>query len=323
MRLDKIQLPSILSLRNNRTNLFYVFVFAPLLLIFHYNPFSVIIPFYGFLILILKHQKLLVFKEANLIQKIIGSILVVGSFFVYYVMTSIYPGVAFYTSANYTVYLLGLFLIFFDFYALKEAFSPLFLIVAATSSSFIANWLKPFLSPYINDIAYIVVNILRVLGVETNISIFDNTSLITIRSLSGEMVHGAFVYECLGVYSALVFSIILVVILFEDPDRLKVKLASAIIGLLGTFALNIFRVVVIFLVDYFYGAEVGGTVHYVIGYALFSVWIGIFFYMFSKRRVISKKFQLILQKLHLSTSSSPGILIQTLPLTKVLSAVSP
>jgi len=297
MKLDKIKLPSVPSLRGNRANQFYVFAFAPLLLVFYRNPFSVIIPFYGFLILILKHQKLLGFKEANLIQKIIGSILVVGSFFVYYVATLVYPGAAFYTAANYAVYLLGLFLFFFDFSALKESFSPLFLIVAATSSSFIAKWLKPLLSSYANDIAYIIVSILRVLGIDASIYYVRNTPIFAVASLSGEMIHGAFVYECLGAYSALVFSIILVVILFEDPGRLKVKLAYAIVGLLGTFALNILRVTIILLVDYFYGAEVGGTVHYVIGYALFSAWLGIFFYTFSKRRDISKKLQLIWQKL--------------------------
>jgi exosortase/archaeosortase family protein len=298
MKLDKIKLPSVSSLRGNRTNQFYVFAFAPLLLVFYYYPFSVIIPFYGFLILILKYQKLLGFKEANSIQKILGSILVVGSFFVYYVVTLVYPGAAFYTAANYTVYLLGLFLIFFDFSALKEAFSPLFLIVAATSSSFIAKWLKPFLSPYANDIAYIILSILRVLGIDASISYSYNTPIFAVPSLSGKMVYGAFVYECLGAYSALVFSIILVVILFEDPGRLKVKLAYAIVGFLGTFALNIIRVTIILLADYFYGAEVGGTVHYVIGYALFSAWLAIFFYIYSKRQTLHAKIISLRKKIH-------------------------
>jgi exosortase/archaeosortase family protein len=257
----------------------------------------VIIPFYGFLILILKHQKLLDSKEANSIQKILGLIAVAGSFFVYYVVTLVYSGAAFYTAANYTVYLFGLFLFFFEFPALKEAFSPLFLIVAATSSSFIARWLKPFLSPYADDVAYIILNILRALGVDARIFYLFNTPVFAVSSLSGKTVYGTFVYECLGAYSALVFSIILIVILFEDPGRFKVKLAYAIVGLLGTFALSILRVTIILLADYFYGAEVGGTVHQVIGYALFSAWLAIFFYVFSKRRVISKKFQLIWQKL--------------------------
>ncbi len=298
MKIDKSKLLSILSLRGNKTNLFYVFALAPLLLVFYYNPFSVIIPFYGFLLLIIKYQKLLGFKEANSIQKIIGSILVVGSFFVYYGVTLVYPGAAFYTAANYAVYLFGLFLIFFDFSALKEAFSPLFLIVAATSSSFIAEWLRPFLSPYANDIAHIILSILRVLGIDATIIYARTTPIFAISSLSGKTIHGAFVYECLGAYSALVFSIILVVILFEDPGRLKVKLAYAIVGLLGTFALNILRVTTILLADYFYGAEVGGTVHYVIGYALFSAWLGIFFYIYSKRQTIHAKITSFWKRIH-------------------------
>jgi len=308
MKLNKTRLLSFLSLRGNRTNLFYIFAFAPILLIFYYSPFSVIIPFYGFLLLFLKYQKLHGVKEANLIQKILGSIVVVGSFFVYYVVVLVYSGAFFYTTANYVVYLLGLFLFFFKFSTLKEAFTPLFLIVAATSSSFIAVWLKPFLSPYANDFAHIIMNILRTLGMNANIYYLSTTPILFFPSLSGKVVSGLFVYECIGVASALIFSILLVVILFEDPSSLKVKLAYSIVGLLGTFALNILRVTIIFLVDFFYGAEVGTTIHYVIGYALFSAWLAIFFYMFSKRRVISEKFQSIWQKLR-SSANLPTVLV--------------
>ena len=307
MKLNKTKLLSFLSLRRNRTNLFYVFAFAPLLLIFYNNPFNAVIPFYGFLLLFLKGQKLHGVKEASLIQKILGSILALGSFFVYYVVVLVFPGTSFYTTANYAVYLLGLFLFFFKFSTLKEAFTPLFLIVAATSSSFISAWLRPFLSPYANDFAYIIMNILRTLGTDANIYYYryvSNTPIIALTSLSGKIVEGTFVYGCMGVSSVLVFSILLVVILFEDPSSLKVKLTYSIVGFVGTFALNILRVTIIFLADFFYGAEVGGTVHYIIGYALFSAWLGIFFYIFLKRRVISKKFQLIWQKLRSSASLS-------------------
>jgi len=87
----------------------------------------------------------------------------------------------------------------------------------------------------------------------------------------------------------LVFSIILVVILFEDPSTLKVKVAYSVAGVFGTFALNILRVTVIFLTDYFYGAEVGGFVHYVIGYILFAVWLVFFLYAYSKRKTVQAK----------------------------------
>jgi exosortase/archaeosortase family protein len=200
----------------------------------------------------------------------------VGSFFVYYVVALVFPGTSFYTTANYTVYLLGLFLVFFKFSALKEAFTPVFLIVTAFSSSFIVGWLRPFLSPYVNDFAHITVNVLRTLGIDASISYYrylSNTPIISLTSLSGEIVQTTFVYGCMGIYSVLIFSVLLVVILFEDPSSSKVKLTYSIVGLLGTFVLNIFRFAIILLVDYFYGAEVGGAVHYVIGYVLFSAWL--------------------------------------------------
>lgn len=298
MKQSKAQLTSLHSLLSNKVNVFFVFAFLPLLIIFYYNPFSVVIPLYGFLLFLIKSQKLRDLKEANFIQKIFGLIVAVGSFFVYYVVVVIFPNVAFYEAANYVVYLFGLFLIFFEFSALKEAFAPLFLIVAATSSAFIAVWLKPFLSPFANDFANIIAGVLRALGVNAHIYYLNDTPIITFSSLSGNMVSGAFVYECIGVYSALVFSIILIVILFEDPSGLKVKTAYSIAGFLGTFALNIVRVTVIFLADYFYGVEVGASVHYTIGYVLFSVWLAVFFYIYSKRQTLHAKIMSFWKKVH-------------------------
>lgn len=298
MKQSKAQLASLFSLFGNKVNVFFVLAFAPLLIIFYYNPFSVIIPFYGFLLFLIKHQKLLDFKEANSIQKILGLIVAVGSFFVYYVLVLVFLGVAFYGGANYVVYLLGLFLFFFEFSALKEVFAPLFLIVAATSSSFISVGLKPFLSPFANDFANIIVSVLRALGVNAQIYYLSNTPIVAFSSLSGNVVSGAFVYECIGVYSALVFSIILIVILFEDPSGLKVKIAYSIAGFLGTFALNIVRVTIIFLADYFYGVEVGATIHYIVGYILFSTWLVFFFYIYSKRQALHAKITSFWKKIH-------------------------
>ena len=288
MNMNKARLPRVLTLLRNRANLFYILAFAPLLYFLYYHVFSAVIPFYGFLLLFLKSQKLLGVKEANSIQKILGLIVLMGSFFVYYGLVLVFPGAPFYTAANYVVYLLGLLLLFFELSALKEAFAPLFLIVAATSSSFISAWLKPFLSPFANDFGLVIVNVLRALGIDAHIHL-GNIPVITFPSLSGRMISAGFVYECIGVYSALVFSVILVVILFEDPSSLKVKVAYSVAGVFGTFALNILRVTVIFLTDYFYGVEVGGFVHYVIGYILFTIWLVFFLYAYSKRKTVQAK----------------------------------
>jgi len=289
MKLTKIQLPSLVSLRRNKINLFYISALAPLTIIFLINPFNVIIPFYGFLLLFLKSQKLSEIEGTSPVQKILGTLVIAVSFFVYYAVVLVYPKAASYGAANYVVYLFGLLMIFFKLSALKESFAPLFLIVAATSSAFISVWLKPSLSPFTNDFAHIIVSVLRALGVNAYIYYLGGTPIISLSSLSGGVVSGSFVYECIGVYSVLVFSIILIVILFEDASCLKVKLAYSIVGLLGTLALNIFRVTMIFLTDYFYGVEAGANVHNLIGYALFSTWLACFFYVYAKRQALHAK----------------------------------
>lgn len=283
------------SFFRNRLNAFYVLAFAPLLLIMYYHvkwPFPVVIPLYGFLLLLIKKQNLSLRHEAGSIQKAFGLLVVLGSFFVYYALVPFYPSMAFYGSANYAIYIFGLFLTFYDISALREAFTPLFLIVAATSSSFISSWLELYLAPYIPDFVSFLAAILRTLGIEVT----THSQIIVLQTVKGPLPL-AFVWGCVGATSMLIFSIILVVTLFEESANLKTKLVWASIGLIGTFILNIVRVIIIFLADYFYGFEVGGQVHYVIGYALFITWLAIFFYTFSKRQIISGKIQSIKQKL--------------------------
>lgn len=288
--------PHVLSSFKDKLNIFYFLAFTPLLLILYYNAWVLIIALYGFIFLLLKNQKLQSARNAKLLQRVPGLIIIIGSFFIYYALVLVIPTASFYGGANYVVFLLGLFLVFFDLPALKEAFTPLFFIASANSSTLVAAWLKPYFSPYLGDIAYIVVNILRVLGVNVLLSYSSSPPSLSFRSLPGPLVLASFAYECLGVSSALIFSIVIVVVLFEDPGGWKVKLLASVIGVLVTFGLNIFRVTIILLVDYFYGAEAGATVHYIIGYALFSVWLGFFLYVYSKRETIQKNIQTLWRK---------------------------
>lgn len=288
------------SFFRNRLNVFYVLAFAPLLLMMYYYikwPFPVVIPLYGFLLLLIKKHKLSLCHEAGSIQKAFGLLFVLGSFFVYYALVSFFPYMAFYGPANYVIYILGLFLTFFNIHALREAFTPIFLIVATTSSSFVSNWLEPYLTPYIPHYVSLIAAILRTLG----IWVTTRGQFITLHTVKGTLPM-VFVWACVGATSMLIFSIILVVTLFEESASLKTKLVWGFIGVIGTFIMNVVRLTIIFLADYFYGFEVGGKIHYVIGYILFIAWLAIFFYIFSKRQVISEKFKLIWQKLRSSAS---------------------
>lgn len=276
----------------NKANLFYLLSFIPLLLISYYDLWILVIAFYGFIFLLLKSQSLQFTKSPGLLQRILGVILIVSSFLLYYALIQVIPTASYYGVQNYIVFILGLFLTFFNTSALKEAFTPLFFMAAATSSSVAADWLKPYISPYLDNIAYIIVNILNTLGVNASVSHSSSVPDIAFWSASRSYIYTSFAYECVGVFSALVFSIILIIVLFEDPSSWKIRLAASIIGVVGTFTLNIGRVTIILLTDYFYGTEAGANVHYVIGYGLFSAWLILFLYVYSKREAIQKRLHL-------------------------------
>jgi exosortase/archaeosortase family protein len=161
----------------------------------------------------------------------------------------------------------------------------------------IAEWLKPFFSPLLDDMTNLIVNILRVLGINaTSTLLYQDVPVINFTTSFGTPVRFSFIYECMGVYSALVFSIIIVIVMLEDTSDWKVKLAASVLGILGTFALNIVRVTAVFVTHYFYGTEASATLHYIIGYALFSAWLAIFLFTFSKRKTIQMKIQTLWQK---------------------------
>ena len=275
----------------NRAKIFYVLAFAPLILIVYYQPgwpFAVISPAYGFIILTLKKDKLFSRNKADNIQKIIGLAIVLGSFFVYYPLVSLFPRASFYNVVNYAIFILGLFLAFFEISILKEAFSSLFLIVAATLNSLLFAWLEPLLSPYINHFVSLMSFILKTLGMNVTTQYPD---VIVLHAPSGS-IPNLFTWGCVA-GSSIVFSIILVVLLLEETAQPRTKLLWTIIGICGTLTVNIVRITIIFLSYQFYGFKTGQEVHWYLGYALFITWLAFFFYMFTKREVIFRQIQSI------------------------------
>ena len=287
------QLHKVLPILEERINIFYLLAFVPLLIFAYYHSgwlFPIIILIYGFILLLIKKQNLQLYHQAKRIQKALGILIIFGSFFVYYAIAPFLPSVTLYTTANYVIYLLGLCLTFFETSALKEIASSIFLITAATSSPFISDGLEPYLSPYVTvQFAYLIQGIMNSLGVKA--TILHSTSrfpVISFPTSQGGQVTAVFNWYCVGVSSLLIFSIILVLLLIEEPSNLKSKMTWSIIGISGILILNVLRVVAILLADYLYGAEVGGTIHYVIGYTIFVTWLTVFLYLFSKKAVASE-----------------------------------
>ncbi len=273
----------------NRVNIFYTLALVPLPIIAYFNVRSgtldVIITLYGFVLLYLKKPNLSSHSEANRIQRYLGFIVIVSSFFLYYALMPFIPEVAYYGSANYTAYILGLFLTFFNLASLKEAFSPLFLIVASSSISFMSTWLGTHFSSQIPHFVYLIELILRTLG--QNVTA-QYPNIISFHTMSGN-INVPIAWECVGAYSTLVFSIILVVLMSEEQAKIKTKILWSMMGIIGTFIMNIIRIIMILLAYRYYGSELAWTIHnYIGGYVLFFAWLVAFLYIFSKRHVISR-----------------------------------
>ncbi|UCE44316.1 MAG: exosortase/archaeosortase family protein [Candidatus Bathyarchaeota archaeon] len=280
----------------NRLNLFYVLALLPLLLVVITHLewlFAIFVPVYGFILVLIKRNDLSSQLGSEGVQSVLGILIAGSSFFLYYALVPFFESPSFYGGVNYAVYLFGLFLIFFKLSALREAFSPIFLLLAASSVGIVSQWLEHYFSWYVPHFVQFIVVILNMMGFGAETRPPD---AIMLPTADGRLILG-FVWGCVGVNSMLLFSILLVVMLFEESARLRTKFLWAVVGFLGVFLMNVIRLVIIFVADIFYGSSVGGQIHYFIGYVLFFLWLVIFLYTFSKRRVLSERVVAIWRRL--------------------------
>jgi exosortase/archaeosortase family protein len=232
--------------------------------------------------------------ETNIFQKILGIVTVLGSFFVYYALVPFIPNTGFYGVANYTVYLFGLFFIFFKISAFKQAFTAFFLIVTTSLTGLTFRWIESQMAPTIPFYVSLFSFVLGVFGIRNEVSFRGTT--IYLWTPRGPLSVG-FAAGCIGVYSLVIFSIIIVVTMVETPTSRRTKLLWSVMGLIGVFVLNIIRLLIVIVTMYFYGYDFGQEVHRVIGYILFLSWIGIFFFTFFKRHAILSKIRSIRQRI--------------------------
>jgi len=279
----------------SRVNAFYILAFTPLPLIAYYDIYLLSSSVFGFLFLLLEKREMSTHRKATRIQSGAGILLILSSFIAYYALFHLPPFMGFTGAISYVAYIFGLFLTFFEFCALRKAFVPVFVIVAAKSFAFVSKWLELSLSQYvIPSFVTITSTILNVLGLNVTTQHPDVIILNTWRGSIALTV----IWACLGVYGTLVFSIVLVIFLSKEPGSLKTKMLWAIIGVTGVLVLNVIRVVIILTAVYYYSAEVAEQLlHPPLGYVLFFTWLALFLYMFSKRQAILEKIRLIWHKL--------------------------
>lgn len=299
LRGNRLKTGTYFDFLRDRLNIFYIIAFLPLLAIEYYryayygNVLGILTPLFGFLLLYFKKEAFSQIAVPGGLQRAVGSAILISSFFTYYVLFPFFPMVGFYGISNYVVYLLGLLLIFFDVSALKKSFTPFFLMVTAALSGLIFRWLELQLNPYVPYFVRVFSFLLSAVGLTVEVL---NPYVILVHT-SERAVPMAFEGGCIGVYSLLIFSIILVAIMIETSSSNRTKLLWSIAGLVGIFIVNILRLFIVLLSISFYGYDIGQQVHKVIGYILFLSWTGIFFYMFSKRQTIRLKMQSVRQRI--------------------------
>jgi len=281
--------------KENKLNVFYVLALIPLILVAYYNILYLSPLMFGFLLLLLKRNSLFNYREPVNLQRNIGIVLVVISGIAYFALFQVFPHIGLYGAIAYIAYVLGLFLLFFVLSALREAFTPTFIVAAAASISYISSSLELFFSPYIIPLFTSLVGaISNAVRIRVTIQNPDSIMLHALRGTISLQV----IWGCVGAYGALVFSILVITILSEEPVSLKTKILWTVIGIIGVLVLNVIRVVIVLGIAYYYDFNVAEVaVHPYLGYVLLLTWLVLFLSMFSKRQTISAKMKSIQHKL--------------------------
>lgn len=283
------------GLLNDRLNIFFILAFLPLIpselyQIFLNQALGVVIPLYSFLILLMKRDRLSEYvSKTSIFQRILGVMIVFGSVFAYYAVASFVPHAAFYGLANYTLHLIGLFLIFFKVSAFKQGFTAFFLIVASGLTGLTFRWIEVQMSPTVPYYVSLFSSLLTLSGISHTMP--DSTSIF-LHTPRG-ILPVAFEAGCIGIYSVIIFSIIIVITMIETSTGKRTKLLWSALGLIGVFVLNVIRLFTVIVSMNFYGWDFGQRVHQVIGYSLFLLWLAVFLLLFTKRKDILGRIQLI------------------------------
>jgi len=84
---------------------------------------------------------------------------------------------------------------------------------------------------------------------------------------------------CSGIHSLTVFTAVFLLMIFEARHRLKWDLLTilvTLIGILGTYILNLIRIMIIISLFYYYGSDIAMPVHDYLGYAILIIWLPVF-----------------------------------------------
>jgi len=123
-----------------------------------------------------------------------------------------------------------------------------------------------------NFLANLITSMLNMLGISAS----ADGNVVTLTTIHGKGEPLIIDAACTGIKSILAYGSLAVLMILDVKTTNKRKALSTAIGFIGTFLVNILRLLTIFLVVYFFGIDAGLAVHIYLGYSLFIIWVFLF-----------------------------------------------
>ncbi len=123
-----------------------------------------------------------------------------------------------------------------------------------------------------NFLAHLMASILNVFTITAS----ANNNLVTLYSRLGNPYLLRVDAPCTGIKGMLAYGSLAILMILDIKTTYKRKALWATIGAVGTFSVNILRLLSIFLAAYFLEIDTALVIHTHLGYSLFIVWVLVF-----------------------------------------------
>ncbi len=129
--------------------------------------------------------------------------------------------------------------------------------------------------------AVIIVALVKLFGMNIVGTTWSADDVITVIQFEGPNGLSSIGIDarCSGIHSLTIFVAIFLLMLFESRKRLKWNYKIPIIiliGIIGTYFVNLLRVTIIFIINYYQGWAVAEPIHNYLGYVFLMIWVPIF-----------------------------------------------
>jgi exosortase/archaeosortase family protein len=120
-----------------------------------------------------------------------------------------------------------------------------------------------------NFLAHLMASILNAFKITAS----ANNNLVALYSRQGNLYYLLVDAPCTGIKGMLAYGALAVLMILDVKAPYKRKIFWTMIGLAGTFLVNILRLLSIFLAAYFLEIATAMAIHTYLGYSLFIIWV--------------------------------------------------